>query len=119
MLSLFPTLLGYEMIAPFILRLTLGGIFILWAYRKVKHRKSSEDTLMACLELVVGVLLVIGLYTQLAAIVSSLILLNRLVYKVKTKTFFTDGVNYYFIVLVISLSLLVTGPGAFAFDLPF
>ncbi len=118
MLSLFPTLLAYEQVAPFLLRVTLGIVFLFWSYRTCKGSKKPQMTALAILDFVVGALLVIGLYVQLAALVASLMLVIGIGRKIKSKSFFTDGVNYYFILLVISLSLLVMGSGIYSFDLP-
>ena len=118
MLSLFPVLLSYEMLAPFVLRVTLGAVFIVWAYAHLKSREHKKKTALGVLDAIVGLLLIIGLYTQLAALVAVIMLLIGLIMKAKKKTLFSDGINYYFILLVIAFSLVVLGAGAFAFDLP-
>lgn len=119
MLSLFPSLLTFEQISPTILRLTLAVVFIFWAFKRFKKEKRSDQTVVfAILELLVGILLVIGLFTQLAALVATIIMLIQLIQKMRDGSFMTDGVNYYFILFVISLGLIFTGPGFFSFDLP-
>ena len=129
MLSLFPSLLAFQEISPFILRLTLGIIFIFWVYQKLQkknteknddgsNRNTGNAIFSGILEAIIGVLLITGLFVQLAAFVSALVFIIRIILKIRNRSFMTDGVNYYFILLVISLSLLVTGPGRFAFDLP-
>lgn len=118
MLSLFPSLLVYELVAPLLLRLTLGAILIFWSYGKLKERRSAAANTVSLIEGIAGILLVIGLYTQLAALVAAIIFCVHLFKKLQTKSLFTNGVNYYFILLIISLSLLVLGPGILAFDLP-
>ena len=117
MLSLFPSLLTYEQLAPFLLRLTLGVVLIHWSYGRLKNKNTAVRS-FAVLEGIVGILLVLGLYTQLAALIAALVFFVQLIKKAKTKSLFTDGVNYYFILLMISLSLLLLGAGAFSFDLP-
>ncbi len=116
MLSIFPNLLTYSLFAPILLRLTIGAIFLFWAYANL--RSTTKNTPLIALEALIGLLLILGLFTQPAALLASIILLYRLGHKVKARAFFTDGVNYYFILLVISLSLLVLGPGSYSFDLP-
>ncbi len=118
MLSLFPSLLAFEQIAHLVLRLTLGIIFLFWAYKGYRGGKTSKHLALTILEGIIGILLVAGLYTQLAALIAAIIFISRLAEKIRGESFFTDGVNYYFILLVISLSLLLTGPGFLAFDLP-
>ena len=70
------------------------------------------------IEGVAGILMLIGLWTQGAALVIIVDLIIRLVAKIKSRSFLTDGVNYYLFMLVIAISLLLTGPGILSFDLP-
>jgi len=113
MLSIFPPLLSYSGFAPMLLRLLLGTILVLWAYN---HFKTKEKIYI--LEGVLGALLIIGLATQLAAFVSTILLGVRIYFKIRSKNFLTDGVNYYLVLFVISLGLIVSGAGYLAFDLP-
>jgi uncharacterized membrane protein YphA (DoxX/SURF4 family) len=117
MLSIFPSLLAFEGFAPLILRLTIGAVFGMWAYGKLKKRENSQDTILGIFEGSIAICFVIGFLTQLAALTSIIVLGSRLVQKVQQKAFLTDGVNYYLILLAISLALLLTGPGFIAFDL--
>ena len=118
MLSIFPSLLALEGFAPLLLRLTVGAVFALWAYGKLKKRTDSQDVAYGVFEALIGLCLIIGFYTQLAALASAIILGVRLCLKVQQKAFLTDGVNYYLILFIISITLLFTGPGFLAFDLP-
>ncbi len=119
MLSAFPTLLSYNQLSPFLIRIALGAVFVYRAY-KILRNTNSEAKLKAqgLVEGISGVLLVIGLWTQVAALVVIIDLLIRLVTKVRTKAFLTDGVNYYLVLLVMAISLIVTGAGWYGFDLP-
>jgi uncharacterized membrane protein YphA (DoxX/SURF4 family) len=118
MLSIFPSLLAYQQLSPFIIRLVLGAIFVYWAYRGFKHHAgSTRDKTVSIIEIILGILIIIGLWTQMAALVAVIDLIIRLIGRMQKRAFLTDGVNYYLILLVLSLSLLVTGAGAFAFDL--
>ena len=78
----------------------------------------ESNKIVAIIEAVVGILLLIGLWTQLAALVVILDLIIRLIRKIKNRSFLSNGVNYYLILLVMAISLLVTGAGFLAFDLP-
>lgn len=119
MLSLFPNLFQYELVAPFLIRITLGAIFLHWAYREMKNSTpGSSKKLIAILEAVAGVLLIIGLWTQGAALFLGLDLLVRLYGKLTKRSLLTDGVNYYLILLILSIALLVMHAGMWAFDLP-
>ena len=119
MLSLFPILLSYQQLSPFLIRLTLGAILVYWSYSGLKEKKSSgaKKTLDAA-EAVIGILIIIGLWTQAAALVAAIGFIVCLVKKAQARTFLTSGVNYLLILLVLSISLMVTGAGWWAFDLP-
>jgi uncharacterized membrane protein YphA (DoxX/SURF4 family) len=118
MFSLFPSLFALDGFAPLLLRLTVGAVFALWAYGKLKKRINSQDTILGSVEAFIAIGIILGAYTQLAALAATIILGVRLIQKIRQKAFLTDGVNYYFILFIISITLLLTGPGFFAFDLP-
>ncbi len=117
MLSIFPTLLAFEGFAPVLLRLTLGAVFIVWAQQKRKSG-NARNKQVAAIDLVVGVLLIVGYLTQVAALAAMIMLGIGIFPKIQKKAFLTDGVNYYLILFIIALTLLLTGPGFLAFDLP-
>ena len=117
-LSLFPRLLDYGQVAPFIIRITLAAVLLHWSYRALKNAPASAGSKSAgLLEAAVGILLLIGLWTQAAALIAGVDLVIRLIGRVSNRAFLTDGVNYYLILLVLALSLIVTGAGWLAFDL--
>ncbi len=121
MLSVFPHLLTWSLVSPLLIRLTLGGVFIYWSYKGIKESKGLSKTKSKVLGIVggiAGILLIIGLYTQIAAIFAILILGFCTAKKIASREFFTDGVNYYFLLLIMAVSLLFTGAGFLAFDLP-
>ncbi len=121
MLSIFPSLLAFEDIGPFIIRLILGITLAYFGYRKVVnrgHSSGSNSKLYGGVEIVISIFLIIGLFTQLAALINALILVIKLGHKIKDKAFLSDGINYYVLLLTMALSLIVTGAGAFAIDLP-
>ncbi len=120
MLTIFPSLLAFEQFAPTIIRLTLAVILIHWAYKSlaVDPKKFTIMKGVHTIEGIAGILLFIGLWTQLAAFIVIVDMLIKLYQKVSKRAFLTDGVNYYFIMFILALSLLVTGAGAFAIDLP-
>lgn len=118
MFSFFPTLLSFQQISPLLLRLTLGIIFLYWAYKGFVKKDNKRGTALCILDFILGILFVIGLFTQLSAMIACVVLLIANIYKIKTGSFFTDGINYYFILFIISISLLITGPGLYSFDLP-
>jgi uncharacterized membrane protein YphA (DoxX/SURF4 family) len=118
-LSLFPSLFSWSLLAPLLMRLALGSVFLFWSYKKFRGASaSSQEKAVAILEALCGALIFVGLWTQAAALVAIVDLLVRIVGKITQKQFLTDGVNYYAILLVLAISLLVTGAGFLAIDLP-
>jgi uncharacterized membrane protein YphA (DoxX/SURF4 family) len=121
MLSIFPSLITYQELGPFIIRVTLGITLAYFGYRKIRgHGQSSgsNSVLYGAVEIIIALFLVIGLFTQLAALLNALILVIKLAFKAKEKKLLSDGVNYYILLLVMALSLLVTGGGLPAIDYP-
>ncbi|MDE2041172.1 MAG: hypothetical protein KGI59_02220 [Patescibacteria group bacterium] len=118
MLSVFPYMLSFTRLGPTLVRLGLAAVFLFWTYRSLRGRASTNARLIGLFEGVVGGLILIGLWTQVAALLAAVDLIIRIVGRVRNRAFLTDGVNYYVLLLLIALSLVVTGPGFFAFDLP-
>lgn len=119
MLSAFPALLSYQQTSPLIIRLVLAIILIHWSYRGLRTSDQTRaDKVLALAEGLIGLLLLVGLWTQVAALIAAVGLLVCLIRKIRVKAFLTDGVNYALILLVLAISLLVTGPGWIAFDYP-
>ena len=133
MLSLFPSLLDFGLFAPTLLRLVAGFIFIDLGYLVLTSEKSSWDWLcnaiglkpsvlwrkiLGYIEIIGGALLVLGLYTQGAALGLAILVFIELIIEYKEPTFLKRDLAFYAMLLVITLSLLLTGPGLIAFDLP-
>lgn len=122
---IFPELLFLgPYIAPIIVRLALGVAFIVIGMHI--HKKVSLKTKIAVtrkkivyiLSLLIGVLFIIGLFTQGASIVGALLIGYIMVeYKETPRNILTSLM--YSLMLVMCLSLLLTGAGGFAFDLPY
>ena len=120
MLSLFPSLFTYEQVGPLIIRLMLGITLVYFGYRKTLKKGTSSGSnakAYGVVEIIVGIFLVIGLFTQLAALLNVIILVIKLGFKIRDKQFLTDGINYYILLLAMAVSLLFTGPGFLAYDL--
>lgn len=121
MLSLFPSLLTWDQVSPLIIRLTLGITLAYFGWRKIKDRGTSSGSnshLYGGIEIIVAVFMIVGLFTQLAALINAIILVIKLTFKAKEGKFLSDGINYYILLLVMCISLMLTGAGLFAFDLP-
>ena len=136
MLNIFPDLLFLQLLSPFMLRIAVG-IMLFWIGYSYMFR--DRETVVAQLSskwpksapyfvpfggvfyIVTGIFLIAGLYTQGAAIAGILIAIDALFVKFLYKDL--DKVAeyskmFYILILIISLSLLFSGAGAFAIDLP-
>ena len=117
-LTIFPRLLDFVLLAPLLLRLTVGGLILLFGWER--YKKTYKWT--SIIYIVTSVFLIIGLYTQIASIVG--IGLLKFDYYIdfyrnkKTTPIPNEYKIITFVLIVILTSLLFTGPGAFAFDLP-
>ncbi len=133
MLNPFPDLLMYSFFGPLILRLILGLIFIDLGVLKLRGEKESWTAsfqtlglnpadlfvpLYAILQIVGGVLLVVGLWTQVAALFFALFSGIELYVEWRARDILKRDMVFYLLVFVISLSLLLTGAGAYAIDIP-
>jgi uncharacterized membrane protein YphA (DoxX/SURF4 family) len=131
MLSIFPELLVYTLAAPFILRLAAGALFLMWGVgcftstKQALRARLEEWSLpskeavfvLGLLELAIGALLLLGLYTQVAALLGAA-LTAKFAFLSRKEPFGSASVTVYILVALISFSLALTGPGFFAFDLP-
>ncbi|HEY4520027.1 MAG TPA: hypothetical protein VJH33_03255 [Candidatus Paceibacterota bacterium] len=144
MLSTFPELLFLAPLSPFLIRLALASLF---AYASLRHFVSKREEgvrtigfaagwipalwiqpdgdigasagrmafkILWVIEAVLALFLAGGAYVQLASIVGGVIAIEWLVSK-RTRPV-ARGTAY--LALVLCVSLLVTGAGALAFDLP-
>ena len=133
MLNPFPELLMYSTFGPLVLRLLLGLIFIDLGILKFKSEKErwldSFEALglrpagllmpiYAFLQIVGGLLLILGLWTQVAALAFVVFSGVELFVEWKAREILKRDVVFYLFIFVISLSLLVTGAGGYALDIP-
>ena len=143
MLNPFPELLVFGFFIPFILRVTIGLIFLWFAYRHLfKKREAiiasfeSEPPgltsltpylrklaplvtwIFGIVEILVGGAFIVGFLTQIAALVSIVILLKTLYFRKKYTEFTPYSSLLYIVLIVVSFSLLLSGAGALALDIP-
>ncbi len=128
MLSIFPTLLPFTLLGTMLIRIALGGIFILFAIRlfrasrqEGKGRCSQRPLLLlggACVEGLAGTLLCIGLFTQAAALFIMLLSLDHILRQKQFGPLLKESPLFHALTHVIALALLFLGPGILAFDLP-
>jgi len=112
MVSLFPDLLTFALFAPFVIRLFLGVYFIVWGWKTTQ--KTGESAMrwkiIGFIGLISGVFVVVGFATQAVAIVLAAFSL----YLARHAT----NRMPYILLLRMAISLLFSGAGFLAFDLP-
>lgn len=133
MLSPFPVLLSFGLLAPFLIRVLLGIFFVQYGWFKIGKGCGEKIVFFekaglrpgnmfvwtfGAVEIVGGIMLILGFYTQVAAIILSLIAFGAVVIKFRKPTILTADMDFYILLFVATLSLLFSGAGAFAFDLP-
>lgn len=133
MLNPFPDLLAFSLLAPFFLRIVLGISYARFGYLKliksglIKISFLKKDYLkpeilfvlvVGLLEAVGGVLLVLGMFTQIVSLVLGMLILGTIVIKLRNGAILSSELGYYVLLLVVTFSLLFSGAGAFAIDLP-
>ena len=133
MLNPFPELLAYGIIAPMIIRVAVCAAFFYLAVQHFRTRNESTELLspmvgslssvagpaLALTECMVGLLLVVGAWTQVAALIAIAICIKSFLFKMGRQTLFPLPRSTYVLLLVMSISLLLSGAGGpFGFDLP-
>lgn len=117
MLNLFP-IMFLSMFAHALLRLTVGSIFVYLGFKHCRGKRSTLIYTIALFEFVIGGMFILGLLTQAAALGGVAFSLAGLFFSRKLPLTDLPGKLFFFLLLGASLSLLITGAGAFAFDLP-
>ncbi len=135
MLSVFPTLLfsTYSLVVPLVFRIVIGLVFVWLGYRKITGDRNGQTNvsadlkpamspswtwLVAVVEMVGGILLLIGLYTQVVALIFSIMLIPAIIGKYKKPEMISLSRGTLLLLLLVTASLLFLGPGFYAFDLP-
>ncbi len=134
MLNPFPDLLTYSLLAPFVLRVTLALILLSIAYMHLtKERLSGTASrlrtemgglgtyviwYLGTIELIAGISLLVGFLTQIGAILGIIAGIELFFLRKRYTTITPHHKSFYVLIIVMSFSLLLTGAGAIAFDLP-
>ena len=132
MMNPFPTLLAFGLVAPLILRVTLGGIFVIEGYKHLTSGREQRRVLLESklgdvaktavwisggLEMLMGTFFIIGFLTQLVAILaglSSIKVLYRKWRRSELAALEPYSPMLYLLIVAISLSLLFSGAGFLA-----
>ncbi len=136
MLNIFPHLLVLGFFAPTLLRIGVAGVLLYMAFFYIAHREQigraslpfigARGEVFAWLSAlavgILGLMLLFGYYTQVAALLTALALPKYFIYRrywpQLLPLFFPLSRATYLLLCIICLSLLVSGAGALAFDLP-
>lgn len=93
----------------------MGVPLIKHGFGKIISGEKTPQRILGGIVFLSGIFLVIGLFTQAAAIAISLIIIvSSIILKEQHPRSWTERI----IKLAIAVSLILTGPGLFAFDLP-
>jgi len=131
-LNTFPQILDFSLLAPLILRIVLGFIAIDLGYLKLGKENSEWrelfDTIhfkpsaffvkaFSLIEIVGGLMLLFGAYTQIVAIVFAVVYFCEAVLEYRQDGLEERNLPFYILMFTISLSLIFTGAGVFALDM--
>lgn len=131
--NLFPDLFNFSLLAPSILRAALGLIFLNLGLLKLSkerrgwissfnllnlHPAGFFTGLLGIIETVGGFLLIVGAYTQLTALILLIISLCELMIEYREESVLKRDFVFYLLLATICVSLLLTGAGLFAVDIP-
>ena len=131
MLNPFP-IQFLSLLAYLILRVIAGLVLVFLSYRHFRVRKELAQiltlpffpfggvatTFLILTELIVGVLFVLGMQTQIAALVLIAMSFKMIILRSKFNHESMPSRLMYLLFLAIGCSLFITGAGVFAFDLP-
>lgn len=113
MLSIFPQLLFLAPFSAFLIRIALALVFAYSAWNLLKQPDMFSRGI-AVVEVALAALLIAGAWTQVATLAALVVIgIHFFVPRIRVVALGTALLS-----VALSLSLLVTGAGAFAFDLP-
>ncbi|HEY4508161.1 MAG TPA: DoxX family protein [Candidatus Paceibacterota bacterium] len=132
MLNPFPDLLAFGLVAPLLLRVAVGLMFVNAGIKKLCRKSwvislferlnlkpaSSYAVAFGVVEVVSGFLLVVGLFTQIASLATLVVSVFMLYEKNKRPAEMPGSRGVFLLLCIISLSLLFSGAGFLAFDVP-
>ena len=113
MLNPFPDLLMYSFFAPTVLRVAVAVFLFYTAYAMFQQKANRAHRVG---HIIFGLMLLLGLYTQIAALIGALGALAGIIFVHKIP----HGMprSMLVVLLAVCISLLMTGAGAMAFDIP-
>ena len=122
MLNPLPELLSFSFAAPLLLRVVVGAYFLKQVWQVlVTNKKKNRGVVtryLACVEMVGAIAIIIGFWTQIAVIILLATVITNLVLKIKKGELNETKIDFYILLFAILISLLFTGAGFLAIDLP-
>ncbi|MEK7574604.1 MAG: DoxX family protein [Patescibacteria group bacterium] len=133
MLSVFPELFSYALVVPLVFRIVIGILFIGFGYKNITENREGKIKILsdfklasasvwlwciAIIEIISGVLLVGGVYTQVVALILSVFLIIAIIGKYKNPSAVSLSQETVWLLILVTTSLLFLGPGFYSFDLP-
>lgn len=119
MLNTFPNLLTYGLFAPLLLRLALGIFLAFTSYKNLRGQISNISRGANIVLIIAGIFIIAGLFTQVMALITIVINIVSFFYKWKVTNSLSDkDIALYVFIILIAFSLMLTGAGFYAIDLP-
>jgi uncharacterized membrane protein YphA (DoxX/SURF4 family) len=131
--NLFPELFSYSLLAPLILRIVVGLVFLNLGFLKLGKEKKGWvaslsilnikpagffTTALGLIEIIGGFLLIGGAYTQVAALVLAVISTCELLVEYEEESILKRDIVFYLLLASICASLILSGAGLYAVDIP-
>lgn len=127
----FPQLFYLSFFIPTLLRVAVALIFFLIAWHTYARRNDIAEVSLpvvgkapwavwfaVVVETLIGLSLLLGYYTQVAAIVGALAALKFFILKHRIDGYAPISRTASFLLFIICLSLIISGAGAFGMDIP-
>lgn len=133
MQNIFPYLLSWSLLSPFILRIVAGSYFVIIGYKGLTtewwerfdffdknriHPAKLFATGTATIDLLAGIMLIMGFATQIVAMVLAIVCITAVLVKRQGEEFPSRSSHIYTILFFILVSLFISGAGFYAIDLP-
>lgn len=125
MLSFFPDFFDYSAVAVTVLRIVVALIFITEGYKILSQKDAADDRqsntikkILIVSESVLGVLLFVGLFTQIVAAALALVSIKKAYVARKNTEQKNVNLPFYILLFFVSLSFLFFGPGLLSIDYP-
>lgn len=132
MLTTFPHLFDYLLIAPTLLRVVVGIIFLSFAYKMYMQKERGQKmisrigiapvpmfwSLFIFVGLVGGLFLLVGFFTQITALILALVSGIAFFISLREPEVFENRPEFFLLLMAVLLSLMFLYPGLWTIDIP-